>query len=151
MGDSDASRHGRLLHAVEHAAHLLPAQGPITVFIHHNTLHAFEDMPFDAGGQSGAKRFGCEPYLSEDQFRACLARRRITGEVPPGEGRSAFGQLLADAAADTTPPLPRGTGLRAAHPWFGPIDVFRWHCLLGVHQGIHRVQLERVRDGLAGR
>src|SRR2546421_492673 len=35
-----------LTHAIQHAAHLLPAQGPITVFIHHNTLHAFEDLPF---------------------------------------------------------------------------------------------------------
>ena len=45
-GTSAASRE-RLLHAIEHAAHFLPAQGPITVFIHHNTLHAFEDLPFD--------------------------------------------------------------------------------------------------------
>ena len=32
--------------ALDSATHLLPAQGPITVFIHHNTLHAFEDRPF---------------------------------------------------------------------------------------------------------
>src|SRR5882724_3009518 len=29
-------RRQQLLHAVEHAAHFLPAQGPIGVFIHHN-------------------------------------------------------------------------------------------------------------------
>ena len=28
-------------------SHLLPKQGPIGVFIHHNTLHAFENMKFE--------------------------------------------------------------------------------------------------------
>ena len=66
-----------LRHAIEHAAHYLPAQGPITVFIHHNTLHAFEDLPFDAGVQKGAALFGCQPYLSEDRYREHLSRGRI--------------------------------------------------------------------------
>ena len=42
-----------LEHAIEHAAHLLPAQGPITVFVHHNTLHAFEELPVPRGRQEG--------------------------------------------------------------------------------------------------
>ena len=58
----------RLRYAVEHAAHLLPAQGPITVFIHHNTLHAFEELPFEDAVKRGAEVFGCQPYLSEDRF-----------------------------------------------------------------------------------
>jgi uncharacterized protein YbcC (UPF0753/DUF2309 family) len=66
-----------LKHAIEHAAHLLPAQGPIPVFIHHNTLHAFEDLPFAEAVQKGAKIFGCQPYLSEDRYREELGRGRI--------------------------------------------------------------------------
>jgi uncharacterized protein YbcC (UPF0753/DUF2309 family) len=66
-----------LRHAIDHAAHLLPAQGPITVFIHHNTLHAFEDLPFDQAVEHGAKVFGCQPYLSEERYREALGTGRI--------------------------------------------------------------------------
>ena len=67
----------RLAHAIDHAAHLLPAQGPITVFIHHNTLHAFEHLHFDDAVRLGGEVFGCQPYLTEDRYRAELARGRI--------------------------------------------------------------------------
>jgi uncharacterized protein YbcC (UPF0753/DUF2309 family) len=66
-----------LKHAIDHAAHLLPAQGPITVFIHHNTLHAFEDLPFTEAVEKAGKVFGCQPYLSEDRYREELRRGRI--------------------------------------------------------------------------
>src|SRR3954470_10287040 len=64
----------RLRHAIEHAAHLLPAQGPINVFIHHNTLHAFEHLPFEEAVRRGAETFGCQPYLAEERYRAALGR-----------------------------------------------------------------------------
>jgi uncharacterized protein YbcC (UPF0753/DUF2309 family) len=54
---------------IEHAGHLLPAQGPITVFIHHNTLHAFEEEPFSEAVKKGAHVFGCQPFLTEDRYR----------------------------------------------------------------------------------
>ena len=62
---------------IEVAAHLLPAQGPITVFIHHNTLHAFEDLPFTEAIKKGAKVFGCQPFLTKDRYREELSRGRI--------------------------------------------------------------------------
>lgn len=67
----------RLRDLIEHVAHLLPAQGPITVFVHHNTLHAFEELPFDEAVKKGARVFGCQPYLPEDRYRAELLRGRI--------------------------------------------------------------------------
>jgi uncharacterized protein len=70
----------RLQHVVEHAAHLLPAQGPITVFIHHNTLHAFEDHRFHEAVAQGSKVFGCHAYLSEDRYRDEFAKGRICDE-----------------------------------------------------------------------
>jgi len=59
------------------AARFLPAQGPIAVFIHHNTLHAFEDRPFEEAVVEAARLLGTEPFLSEARYREELARGRI--------------------------------------------------------------------------
>lgn len=67
----------RLQAAIEHVAHLLPTQGPITSFVHHNTLHALEHLPFDEAVQTGAEMVGCEPYLPEQEFRKELSAGRI--------------------------------------------------------------------------
>jgi len=74
---SAESRREKLRHAVEYAAHLLPMQGPIGVFVHHNTLHAFEDRPFEQAVVEASRLFGAEPYMSEAAYRAELARGRI--------------------------------------------------------------------------
>ncbi len=73
--------HADLVHAIDHAAHLLPSQGPITVFVHHNTLHAFEDLPFDEAVRAGAVTYGNQPYGAEEFYRAEVARGRIPPEV----------------------------------------------------------------------
>jgi uncharacterized protein len=76
-GSSKQSRLDRLRAAVEDAAHLLPAQGPIGVFVHHNTLHALEHLPFEEAVVRAAQLFGAEPYMSEAAYRSELARGRI--------------------------------------------------------------------------
>lgn len=68
----------RLEQAIAHAAHLLPAQGPINVFVHHNTLHAFEEQGFHEAVAAAADTFGCHPYLPEEDYRAELAAGRLT-------------------------------------------------------------------------
>ncbi|MCL4138334.1 UNVERIFIED_CONTAM: hypothetical protein GTU68_026191 [Idotea baltica] len=67
-------------HAIKHAAHLLPSQGPITAFVHHNTLHALEDYAFDDAVRKGAELFGCHPYLPEAEYRKCVVSGRIRPE-----------------------------------------------------------------------
>ena len=47
MLDALRERQEKLRQAVDHVAHFLPKQGPIGVFVHHNTLHAFEELPFE--------------------------------------------------------------------------------------------------------
>lgn len=67
-----------LRRTIEHAAHRLPSQGPIRVFVHHNTLHPFESLPFDEAMRVGAVTYGCETYLAEDRYRREVAKGRIT-------------------------------------------------------------------------
>lgn len=76
-GQTEHARRQRLRRAVEHAAHLLPRQGPIGVFVHHNTLHAFEDLPFEQAVIAAGQLFGAEPYMAEAAYRSELARGRI--------------------------------------------------------------------------
>ena len=71
------ARLGRLRRAVEQAAHLLPMQGPIGVFVHHNTLHAFEHLSFEEAVIQAAQLFDADPYMSEAAYRAELAQGRI--------------------------------------------------------------------------
>ncbi|MBL8210796.1 MAG: DUF2309 domain-containing protein [Bryobacterales bacterium] len=75
MGSETATH--SIEHIVRHAAHLLPAQGPIGVFVHHNTLHAFQHLPFEEGVLAAARTFGTEPYLDEEAYRAEMRQGRI--------------------------------------------------------------------------
>ncbi len=66
-----------LTHVIDQLAHLLPAQGPISIFIHHNTLHAFEHLPFEEAVERAATELGREPFLAESRYRQKLASGRI--------------------------------------------------------------------------
>jgi hypothetical protein len=79
-GTEGSPRLERLRQVLDHAAHLLPMQGPIGVFVHHNTLHAFEDRPFEQAVVEAAELFRTEPYMSEAAYRSELARGRIRAE-----------------------------------------------------------------------
>lgn len=79
-GVKESDRLHLLQHALEHAAHLLPAQGPITMFVHHNTLHAFEEKNFHEAVREAKDIYDCEPYLHEDQYREKLSQRKILRE-----------------------------------------------------------------------
>src|SRR3974377_299766 len=80
MTDSRQPNEGRLdrlRSAVQHASHLLPRQGPIGVFVHHNPPPAFQHLRFEQAVIEASRLFGAEPYMSEAAYRAELARGRI--------------------------------------------------------------------------
>lgn len=49
---------------------------------------------------------------------------------------------VIDAAPDLN------STLRYPHPWFGPLNAAGWHALTGTHLRIHRVQIERILQGV---
>ncbi len=63
--------------SIEHIAHWLPTQGPIKDFIHHNTLHAVQHLPFHDGVAVAAKMFGARSYLPLDDYQEMYRRGRI--------------------------------------------------------------------------
>ena len=85
-----------LLRTIDRLAHLLPAQGPISIFIHHNTLHAFEHLAFEEAVEHAATRLEREPYLAESRYRDKLA----SGRIRPRDVEALLVEQLGTSAAE---------------------------------------------------
>jgi uncharacterized protein len=103
LRESGAAPHD-LNTVIDELADLLPAQGPISIFIHHNTLHGLEELPFEDAVERAAARLGREPFLPESRYRAKIAAGRILARDVEALLRE---QLRASGAADVA-----GTGSR---------------------------------------
>ena len=87
--------------ALSRAHGVLPDQGPIGVFIHHNTLHAYQHLSFHEGVQAGADALGARPYLSLPEFRDALA----SGRIADADVRVEIDRTLGDRAQQEVVPL----------------------------------------------
>src|SRR5581483_7493839 len=67
-----------LLHTLKH---YLPSQGPLKDFVHHNTLHAFQDMKFYDAIFKASAIFGYQTTFSLNEYRELYAAKRITPQV----------------------------------------------------------------------
>ncbi len=112
--------------ALDHAAHFLPCQGPIEIFVHHNTLHAFEQLPFHEALRAGQKMYGANPYLLESEYRAMIE----TGRITVGDLEAVLEADLGEAADEPIAGLGTRGQLRLSmfrHPIAaGPDAELRW-------------------------
>ncbi|MBK8251221.1 MAG: DUF2309 domain-containing protein [Polyangiaceae bacterium] len=122
MSHNDSTNESPLLSALSHVAHLLPIQGPIGVFVHHNTLHAFEQMPFHEALLEGEKHFGGRPYLTEDAYHDHFKTGRIQTSDIEAAYKAVYGVSFAQETAKIADLITRGAlrKLRILHTFYAP-------------------------------
>ncbi|MBA3520193.1 MAG: DUF2309 family protein, partial [Rhizobiales bacterium] len=69
-----------LKHEVDHFSHVLSSQGPIGTFIHHNTLHGLQHLPFEEAVAEGQRLLGGRGYLPNEEYRRFYRAGRITDD-----------------------------------------------------------------------
>lgn len=67
----------RLSECVEHLGHVLPGQAPIRDFVHHNTLHGFQHLPFPDALASASRLTGERVWLTDKAWRGLYGEGRI--------------------------------------------------------------------------
>jgi uncharacterized protein len=61
--------------------HYLPAQSPLQHFIHHNTLHAFQNLKFDEALIRASKIFGYRTSMALAKFRTLHEQKIIRDDI----------------------------------------------------------------------
>ncbi|MFD2203772.1 YbcC family protein [Shivajiella indica] len=68
-------------HVLHDLGHYLPAQSPLKDFVHHNTLHAFQNLSFHEALQKASENFGYKVYWDIEKYRELYHRGKISLEI----------------------------------------------------------------------
>ncbi|MDX1908401.1 MAG: DUF2309 domain-containing protein [Bacteroidia bacterium] len=130
--------------------HYLPSQAPLKDFIHHNSLHAFDDQPFFEALRHASAIFGYKTSLSLEEYRSLYHQGRISDDIllhvltreageQAGEWRT---RLLSTPYDDPAPP--RIGALRARWKQHAAVDLDAV-----VHPLLFRVVCSYLDQGIA--
>ncbi len=97
-------------HVLHELKHYLPSQSPLKDFIHHNSLHAYQDMKFYKAIFKASKIFGYQVTLQLKEFRQLYQNGRINEPIldriiTEKKGESALGawkEKMISKVYDTT-------------------------------------------------
>lgn len=67
--------------ALHSLKHYLPAQAALKDFVHHNTLHAFQNQKFHDALRNASERFGFKVSLSLEDYRAQYKAHKIREDI----------------------------------------------------------------------
>jgi len=76
--NSSSFNEHKVLHDLKH---FLPSQAPLKDFIHHNTLHAFQNMKFFEGLRHASEIFGYKVSLTLKEYRDLYANKKINEDI----------------------------------------------------------------------
>lgn len=96
-------RRARLVACIDHLGHVLPGQAAIQDFVHHNTLHGFQHLPFPEALAAAGRRLGTRPWQAEEDSRACYR----AGRIGDSDLDAAIGQVASAAGIDPEATLAR--------------------------------------------
>ncbi len=93
---------------------------PMRVFVHHNPLHGFEHLPFDAAVRKGQDLLGGNGYMANDEYRRLFASGRIHADDLKGE--------ILRLAPGCGPENDVTVGRRR----IDPLEVYECHLVFGI-------------------
>ncbi len=69
-----------ILTTIQRLSHFLPTQAHIKDFVHHNTLHAVQNLPFHQGIAVAKQKYGAQDYLPLHEYRSLFEKNKITNQ-----------------------------------------------------------------------